>query len=150
MILFFRYINSRSQESARQTEYTNRWLALTNDTKSKIKQDALLTLGSPQQKAGTFASQVVAAIAAVELPQNQWPNLIEILLGFINNLGNANLRISTLQTIGFICETIVCVALASLTKSINNLNVETRYLEPAIERDSHRCHPWCSQGGAIA
>ena len=86
---------------------TNRWLALPNDTKTKIKQDGLLTLGSPQQKAGTFASQVVAAIAAVELPQGQWPDLIEILLGFVNSQGDANLKISTLQTIGFICEAIV-------------------------------------------
>jgi len=66
-----------------------------------------MTLGSPQAKAGIFASQVVAAVAAVELPQGQWPNLIEILLGFVNTLGNTNLRISTLQTIGFICESIV-------------------------------------------
>jgi len=68
-----------------------------------------MTLGSPQPKAGTFASQVVAAVAAVELPQGHWPNLIEILLGFVNSQGNANLRISTLQTIGFICESIVCI-----------------------------------------
>ncbi|KAG5653924.1 hypothetical protein H0H81_009281 [Sphagnurus paluster] len=95
-----------ARESTRQTEYSNRWLALSNDTKAKIKQDALLTLGSTSQKAGNFASQVVAAIAAVELPQNQWPDLIELLLGFVNNQQNTNLKIATLQTIGFICETI--------------------------------------------
>jgi len=91
---------------------TNRWLALPNDTKTKIKQDALLTMGSPQAKAGTFASRVVAAIAAVELPQGQWTDLIEILLGFVNTQGNANLRISTLQTIGIICDAIVRVFLS--------------------------------------
>jgi len=80
---------------------------LNNDTKSKIKQDALITLGSSNAKAGTFASQVVSAIAAVELPQGQWSDLIEILLGFVNNQTNINLRISTLQTIGYICEAIV-------------------------------------------
>jgi len=84
-----------------------RWLSLNNETKTKIKQDALMTLGSSSAKAGTFASQVVSAIAAVELPQSQWPELIEILLGFVNNQSNANLRISTLQTIGYICEAIV-------------------------------------------
>lgn len=85
----------------------SRWLSLPTETKSKIKQDALITLSSSQQKAGTFASQVVAAIAAVELPQGQWADLIEILLGFVNNQSNTNLRISTLQTIGYICEAIV-------------------------------------------
>lgn len=86
---------------------TNGWLALNSDTRAKIKQDALITLGSSNSKAGNFASQVVAAIAAVELPQGHWPDLIEILLGFVNNQTNTNLKIATLQTIGYICETIV-------------------------------------------
>lgn len=95
-----------ARESSRQTEYSARWLNLDTERKAKIKQDALMTLGSQSQKAGNFASQVVAAIAAVELPQGQWPDLIEILLGFVNNQANTNLKIATLQTIGFICETI--------------------------------------------
>ncbi|KIM41758.1 hypothetical protein M413DRAFT_137569 [Hebeloma cylindrosporum] len=95
-----------ARESSRQNEMITRWLSLNNETKTKIKQDALMTLGSSNAKAGTFASQVVSAIAAVELPQSQWPELIEILLGFVNNQSNANLRIATLQTIGYICEAI--------------------------------------------
>ncbi|KAF9449073.1 ARM repeat-containing protein [Macrolepiota fuliginosa MF-IS2] len=95
-----------AREAARQTDYSNRWLQLSPDTKNKIKQDALMTLGSPSQKAGNFASQVVAAIAAVELPHNQWADLIEMLLSFVNNQTNTNLKIATLQTIGFICEVI--------------------------------------------
>jgi len=66
-----------------------------------------MTLGSPIQKAGNFASQVVAAIAAVELPVNQWGELIEILLSFVNNQATTNVQVSTLQTIGYICEVIV-------------------------------------------
>ena len=68
-----------------------------------------MTLGSTSAKAGTFAAQVVAAIAAVELPQGQWNDLIEVLLGFINNQPTVNLKIATLQAIGFICESIVGV-----------------------------------------
>ncbi|KAG6812910.1 hypothetical protein H0H92_015462 [Tricholoma furcatifolium] len=95
-----------ARDAARQQEYSTRWLSLPNDTKGKIKQGALETLGSASQKAGNYASTVVAAIAAVELPQGQWSELIELLLGFVNNSTNTNLKISTLQTIGFICETI--------------------------------------------
>ncbi|KAF8889026.1 armadillo-type protein [Infundibulicybe gibba] len=95
-----------ARESTRQTDYSTRWLSLGAESKAKIKQDALITLGSTSQKAGAFAAQVVAAIAAVELPQGQWPDLIEILLGFVNNQPNPNLKIATLQTIGYICETI--------------------------------------------
>jgi len=81
---------------------------MNSEAKTKIKQESLMTLGSAQQKAGTFASQVVAAIAAVELPNGEWQDLIEILLGFVNNQSNnANLKIATLQAIGFVCEQIV-------------------------------------------
>ncbi|KAJ7750009.1 armadillo-type protein [Mycena olivaceomarginata] len=57
-------------------------------------------------KAGTFASEVVAAIAAVELPVNHQGDLIEMLLGFVNIQTNVNLRIATLQSISFICKSI--------------------------------------------
>ncbi|KAF8548410.1 ARM repeat-containing protein [Imleria badia] len=95
-----------AREAARQTESANRWLAFDAVVKSKIKQETLVTLASPIAKAGSFAAQVVAAIATVELPHDQWPDLIELLLGFVNNSPNANLKIATLQTIGYICESI--------------------------------------------
>ncbi|KAL0578066.1 karyopherin Kap95 [Marasmius crinis-equi] len=96
-----------AREAQRQSEYSQRWINISPDAKSKIKQQSLMTLGSTSQKAGTFASQVVAAIAAVELPNGEWQDLIEILLGFVNNQTNdANLKIATLQAIGFICEQI--------------------------------------------
>lgn len=80
------------------------------NTRGKVKQDALTALGSTAGKIGTVAAQVVAAIATVELPQNQWMEVIEILLGFVNNTqhaGNTSLRVATLQAIGFLCESIV-------------------------------------------
>ncbi|KAL1688004.1 armadillo-type protein [Schizophyllum commune] len=95
-----------AREAPRQEEFSAKWMALSIDQRTKIKQDALLTLASPQQKAGAFAAQVVSAIAAVELPQGQWADLIEVLLGFVNNQANTNLKIATLQAIGFICESI--------------------------------------------
>jgi importin subunit beta-1 len=100
-------LSSIFQEAARQQDYANRWLGVDTQTKGKIKQDALLTLASAQQRAGTVAAQVVAAIAAVELPQGQWPELIDVLLGFVNDASNTNLRIATLEAIGFVCESVV-------------------------------------------
>lgn len=49
----------------------------------------------------------MAAIATVELPNAQWPELVELLLSFMGQ-SNVNLRVATLQAIGFICESIVC------------------------------------------
>jgi len=74
----------------------------------------MLTLGSPTQKAGGVAAQVVAAIAAVELPVNEWQDLIETLLSFMGRTDNINLRISTLQTIGYTCESIVSLMFSSI------------------------------------
>lgn len=109
-----------------------------------------MTLGSSSQKAGTFASQVVSAIAAVELPAGHWPDLIEILLGFVNNQANENLRIATLQTIGFICEAIVSGVHNKLMSTVlPGLSLETRDLKPAFQRDPDRCHPWSTKGGAF-
>jgi importin subunit beta-1 len=79
-----------------------------NDTKAKIKQDSLIALGSSSKQIGTVAAQVVSAMASVELPVDQWHELIELLLGFMNQV-NPNLRVATLQAIGFICEAIVCI-----------------------------------------
>jgi importin subunit beta-1 len=96
-----------ARESARQSEYANRWLSTDSTTRDKIKQESLATLGSPSHKAGGVAAQVVAAIAAVELPHEQWPELIGSVLGFVNNLqAPSNLKVATLQAIGFICESI--------------------------------------------
>ncbi|KAJ7236117.1 armadillo-type protein [Mycena rebaudengoi] len=89
---------SSLQDAAHLTDYLDCWRGLGADAKAKIN--------SASQEAGTFASQAVAAIAAFELPLGQWGELIEMLLGFANTQANANLRIATLQTIGFICESI--------------------------------------------
>ena len=67
----------------------------------------MTALGSATQRAGSAAAQVVAAIAAVELPHYQWTEVIEILLRFMDNAENTNLRIATLQAIGYLCESIV-------------------------------------------
>ncbi|KAH9893956.1 ARM repeat-containing protein [Cubamyces lactineus] len=93
-----------AREIARQTDYANRWLALDEGTRNKVKQDALMALASPAPKVGTVAAQVVSAIAAVELPQGQWMDVISILLGFVSEQSNTSLRVATLQAIGFTCE----------------------------------------------
>lgn len=68
------------------------------------------TLASPESKAGSVAAQVVAAIASVELPVGEWPEAIELLLRFVQTSDNVNLKVSTFQAIGYICESIVSYA----------------------------------------
>lgn len=55
--------------------------------------------------------QILATIAEIELPGKQCNNLIDSLLGNITTSFHCSsmLKQSTLQTIGYICESIVCV-----------------------------------------
>ncbi|KAG1829680.1 karyopherin Kap95 [Suillus variegatus] len=107
-----------ARDSTRQDEYSARWMALDVDARQKIKEASLLTLASPQPRAGAVAAQVVSAIAAIKLPVSQWPDLVEILLGFINMSDDMNLKIATLQAIGYICETIKPEVLALRSNEI--------------------------------
>lgn len=106
-----------ARESERQAEYSDRWLLLDRGARDKIKHDALSSLGSPAREVGTVAAQVVAAIASVELPQGQWPDVIEVLLRFMNSEDD-RLHVATLQAIGFICESISPEVLAAKSNEI--------------------------------
>ncbi|KAF8335779.1 karyopherin Kap95 [Cantharellus anzutake] len=107
-----------ARDATRQAEFSARWLALPEDLKSKIKQETLMTLASPTPRIGSYAATVVASVAAIELPENHWSDLIQILLGFINNRESVGLRISTLTAIGYICESIKPEILASRSNEI--------------------------------
>ncbi|CAO3590196.1 unnamed protein product [Absidia cylindrospora] len=107
-----------AKEFARREEQSRRWLSVDENTRTQIKQAVLLTLGSPQKAAGHSASQVVAAIAEIELPHGQWQNLIHLLLENVTNTDNANLKQATLKTIGFVCESVHPHVLSSQSNEI--------------------------------
>ncbi|KAF9028063.1 karyopherin Kap95 [Hymenopellis radicata] len=90
---------------------------------------------------------IVAAIAAVELPQDQWPELITILLGFVNNQPNTNLKIATLQTIGFICETIVRPMLLNPSSRLIQHLTETLKSSAYVPTTFNSSYPWRQEGG---
>ncbi len=84
-----------------------RWRSLDAPLRQSIKSLTLTTLASPSDKAiRNTAAQVVSAIAAAELPEGLWDELIQRLLEFVQG-ENTGLRIATLQCIGYICEGIV-------------------------------------------
>ncbi|EPQ55831.1 ARM repeat-containing protein [Gloeophyllum trabeum ATCC 11539] len=107
-----------AREAARQTEYWNRWLAVDNETRNKIKQASLASLASPQLRIGHVAAQVVSSIACIELTHGQWHDLISLLVTFVNDASNTNLRISALETIGYICEGTKIEVLAARSNEI--------------------------------
>lgn len=50
---------------------------------------------------------MIAAIAEIELPMGQWPELIRLLLDNVTSTDNADLKTSTLEAIGYVCEATV-------------------------------------------
>ncbi|CAI5508356.1 unnamed protein product [Closterium sp. Naga37s-1] len=61
------------------------------------------------QDARHTSAQVIAKIAAIELPRNEWP---ELVVGLLGNMGSPtqpqpdHLKESTLEALGFVCEEI--------------------------------------------
>ncbi|XP_042387112.1 importin subunit beta-1-like [Zingiber officinale] len=92
-----------SKEQLRKTELVQRWLSLDVSVKSQVKSCLLQTLSSPVPDARSTASQVIAKIAGIELPQKQWPELITSLLSNIHQL-QPHVKQATLETLGYICE----------------------------------------------
>ena len=93
-----------AREFARLRERQTRWQqALPADVRNGSKSLALQALRTNDSRVSAQAAQYVAAIAAIELPKNQWAELMPAL---VENVGNGpdNLKQSSLQTIGYICE----------------------------------------------
>lgn len=96
-----------AREGSRQEEYAQRWLVLPAESRNDVKAKALASLGTANESVGRNAAQVVAAIAAIDLPAGNWSELISQLLAAIKDQANERLRQSALQAIGYVCETVV-------------------------------------------
>ncbi len=108
-----------ARDPTRVEEYTARWTLLPQAGRDEIKQKKVLsTLGSQEHRAGTAAAQVIAAIAAIELPVGLWNELIAQLLGAMGDASNMRLRQAALQAIGFNCEGISSDVLAAQSNEI--------------------------------
>lgn len=93
-----------AREYARQAALQQKWLQQTDEpTKARVKELALQTLGSNNTQAGQASAQVVASIAGIELPRNQWQDLMASLVRNVSE-GSPHQKQASLTTIGFICE----------------------------------------------
>ncbi|XP_043715814.1 importin subunit beta-1 [Telopea speciosissima] len=92
-----------AKEQHRKFELVQRWLALDSSVKAQIKSCLLQTLSSPVHDARSTASQVIAKVAGIDLPHNQWPELIGALLSNLHQLP-PHVKQATLETLGYLCE----------------------------------------------
>eukprot|EP01133_Synstelium_polycarpum_P016149 gene16149-19216_t len=94
-----------SNDPQRFEVISKQWTSLPENQKNEIKKNLLATLPSVVYEARHTAGQVISKIALIELPYDQWPTLAPQLFDNITQ-PNENLKQSTLQTIGYICEEI--------------------------------------------
>lgn len=94
------------QELERREEYQQKWQNLPIQVKQQIKESTINTLNTNDGKAGQSAAQFMAAIAAIELPTGQWPELMDRLVRNVNDANAAHVKQASLQAIGYICETV--------------------------------------------
>ncbi|POR34211.1 Importin subunit beta-1 [Tolypocladium paradoxum] len=93
-----------ARDFARHQELQAKWLQQTDDeTKNRVKQLTLQTLSSPSAQAGNAAAQVISSIAAIELPRNQWSDLMPFLVKNVSE-GADHQKQASLTAIGYICE----------------------------------------------
>lgn len=95
-----------ARDYARHQELQAKWLQQTDDeTKNRVKELTLQTLSSSNPQAGNAAAQVIASIAAIELPRNQWNELMPSLVKNVSDqAASDHQKQASLTTIGYICE----------------------------------------------
>lgn len=113
-----------AKEAPRKAELVQKWISLEPAVKTQIKTTLLQTLSSLTPDTSAWqggrpiwhtSAQVVAKIAAIELPLNEWQELVGTLLA---NMGGPNaeqpaqLKQATLETLGFVCEEVSADVLA--------------------------------------
>jgi len=72
--------------------------------KTQIRAGCLQTLLSPTKSARHTGAQVVGCLAAIELPQNQWPELLPALLQNVTGQCPDEVKVATLEALGYMCE----------------------------------------------
>ncbi|KAM7262789.1 hypothetical protein ACFE04_000472 [Oxalis oulophora] len=96
-----------AKDTVTKENLVQQWMAIGIDIKSQVKDLLLRTLASSVTEARHTSAQVIAKLAAIEIPRKQWPELIVSLL---NNVTQPDyppaVKQATLETLGYVCEEI--------------------------------------------
>lgn len=106
------------------------WLNADAEKKNEIKMRILSTLASKERNVRKTVASTIAGICKIELPQGKWPEIVSTLVNTSNH-ENMDVRLSSLETLGFICEELNSKTILQsdvdqiLTAIITNLNHES-------------------------
>lgn len=81
----------------------------------------LQTLHHPAVDLARTVSMLIAKIASIDVPSNEWPDLVEKLLENMAGVNpSSSLRQATLETLGYICEELADLSSISLPQDLVN------------------------------
>ncbi|KAI8593942.1 armadillo-type protein [Geranomyces variabilis] len=95
-----------AKDFAKKQELAARWMNVDLATRVGVKGAALQALASSVRSAYSGATQIIQAIAEVELPLGAWPELIPSLLESVTKTDSVDLKRNTLQALGLVCEAV--------------------------------------------
>lgn len=93
-----------AKEYTLQQAKIDAWGAIEPSLKAQIKATALATLSSPETIARHTGAQFVAKLGVIELPRQEWPELLPALLANVASNTNPGAQHASLETLGYICD----------------------------------------------
>lgn len=93
-----------AKSEAESERLAKRWMSLPEPVRGKIREMSLAVLASASKAARSAVTILVAKIAAIEIPQGQWTNLVDLLVRGIGQAENQNLRQASFEALGYVCE----------------------------------------------
>lgn len=94
-----------AKDEVRKAELQARWGAVDPTLKNQIRESLLTTLQMDPQDVRHTAAMVIAKVAVIDLPRQEWPNLINALLTNMSSpTPHHGVRQATLEALGYICE----------------------------------------------
>lgn len=85
-------------------EKNQRWLAQPEPMRSQVKSTMLAMLRCPQKSLRSTAALAISAIAAIEIPEKLWNDLVPTLVQGARAGHNTPLKQAALESLGYICE----------------------------------------------
>jgi importin subunit beta-1 len=65
-----------------------------------------MTLAAPDHQTSSQSANFIASIAAIEIPRDEWPELMTTLVESVQT-GSKSLKLGSYKAIEYICETVV-------------------------------------------
>ncbi|SCU77478.1 LAFA_0A01904g1_1 [Lachancea sp. 'fantastica'] len=94
-----------SKDSVKTQQLAQRWVSQVDESsRSAIRNYALSGLMDPEPRVANASAQLIAAIATIELPRNDWPDLMKIMVDNTAAQQPENVKRASLLALGYICE----------------------------------------------